>query len=304
MPTFSTKIPLHIVISMSGAVLAVLLLLFFFLYQKHEEALSHIDSTPFHTLTLADNALKAKAAVVYDPATGRILYAKNAQVTMPLASLTKLMTAQVALSNLSTSTLITLSRKDVSVEGDAGDWGLKAGDTMTLGNIIKLGLGASSNHAMSAAAAALGTGYMDHLNKTAGELGLSHTYFLNSTGLDLTSDTSGAYGSAGDVARLAAAFLHDYPSYFELSTKESVTVPVTTNGIRRQVTASATALPLLDIPGLIGIKTGYTDLAGGNLVAAFDGDINHPLIAVVLGSTKEGRFADIRTLITAARAQE
>ena len=173
---------------------------------------------------------------------------------MPLASLTKLMTAQVVLSSIPSNTLITLSKKDVSVEGDAGDWNLKAGDTMTLGNIIKLGLGASSNHAMSAAAAALGAGYIDDLNKTAGELGLSHTYFLNSTGLDLNTDTSGAYGSASDVAHLAATFMHDYPSYFELSTQQSVTVSVSAGNVNRQVTAGATALPILDIPGLIGAK--------------------------------------------------
>ena len=300
----SKRISLYTIVSISGAILAVLLLLFMYLYEKR-------GSNPVPTsagfpkpLTLADNALEAKAAVLYDPATGRILYAKNADATMPLASLTKLMTAQTVLSTIPTNTLITLSKKDVSVEGDAGDWNLKEGDTMTLGNIIKLGLDASSNHAMSAAAAALGTSYLSDLNNTAAQLGLSHSYFLNSTGLDLNAGTSGAYGSASDVAHLAAAFMHDYPDYFELSTEQSVTVPVSADKVSREVTANATALPILDIPGIIGAKTGYTDLAGGNLVVAFDEDINHPLIAVVLGSTENGRFTDMRTLITAARAQE
>lgn len=301
MPKLFQKSNLHIIVSISGAVLAVLLLLFFFLYQKH---LKEQPAPPANTfpkaITLNNNALEAKAAIVYDPATGRVLYAKNAQLTLPLASLTKLMTAQVALSNLSTDTVITLSKKDMAVEGDAGDWSLKAGDTMTLGNIIKLGLGASSNHAMSAAAAALGASYIQDLNKTASDLGLSHTYFLNPTGLDQNLSTSGAYGSASDVARLAAAFMREYPTYFEQSTKTSVTVAVS----GRKITANATALPILDIPGIIGVKTGYTDLAGGNLVTAFDGEINHPLIAVVLGSSQAGRFSDMRTLITAARAQE
>jgi D-alanyl-D-alanine carboxypeptidase len=151
---------------------------------------------------------------------------------------------------------------------------------------------------MSAAAAALGSQYINDLNKTAGKLGLSHTYFLNSTGLDLTASTSGAYGSATDVARLAAAFMHDYPTYFEVSTRSSVTVPVS----GREVTVKATGLPILDIPGIIGLKTGYTDLAGGNLVVAFDADVSRPLIAVVLGSTQSGRFQDMRTLINAARS--
>ena len=300
----SKKIPLHIIVSISGAVLAVLLLLFFFLYQRHEAAAPKTAAAFPKPLTLADNALEAKAAVVYDPATGKVLYAKNASLTLPLASLTKLMTAQTVLNTIPPGTLITLSRKDVSVEGDAGDWNLKEGDTLTLSNIIKLGLDASSNHAMSAAAAALGASYIADLNKTAQQLGLSHTYFLNSTGLDLNANTSGAYGSATDIAHLAAAFMHDYPGYFELSTEQSITVPVSTGIASREVTANATALPILDIPGIVGVKTGYTDLAGGNLVVAFDEDINHPLIAVVLGSSETGRFTDMRTLIAAARAQE
>ena len=246
-------------------------------------------------------SLIAKSVVVYDPATGKILYAKNADVTMPLASLTKLMTADVVLHSLATSTLITLSSKDTSVEGDAGDWNLKAGDTMTLQNIIRLGLNASSNHAMSAAAAALGASYVDDLNKTAAQLGLSHTYFLNSTGLDLSTDTSGAYGSASDVAHLAAAFMQAYPQYFEQSTAPSVSVPVQNGNTTRTVTVNATALPLLDMPGIIGAKTGYTDLAGGNLVVAFDADVNYPLIAVVLGSSEDGRFSDMRAIIEATR---
>jgi len=251
--------------------------------------------------TINSSSLIAQSAIVYDPNTGKILYEKNADVTMPLASLTKLMTAEVVLSNVPTTTLITLSAKDTSVEGDAGDWNLKTGDTMTLSNIIKLGLNASSNHAMSAAAAALGAQYVGDLNRTANQLGLTHTYFLNSTGLDLTATTSGAYGSASDIAHLAAAFMRQYPQYFEQSTAPRVTVPVSYQGTSREVTVDATALPLLDLPGIIGAKTGYTDLAGGNLVVAFDADVNYPLIAVVLGSSEDGRFSDMRTLINATR---
>jgi len=252
-------------------------------------------------ITLNSDALLAKSAIVYDPATGKVLYSKNAQITLPLASLTKLMTAEVVLGRLATDTEITITKKDMALSSDAGDWDLAAGDTMRLDDDVRLGLAASSNLAMAAAAGALGNGYIDDLNQTAAELGLAHTYFLNSTGLDLTEDTSGAYGSADDVAHLAATFMKQYPAYFEAGMQPSITVPVS----GRPMSAAATTIPLLDIPGLIGAKTGYTDLAGGNLVAAFDVDIDHPLIAVVLGSTEAGRFTDIRTLINASRnAQE
>lgn len=68
--------------------------------------------------------------------------------------------------------------------------------------------------------------------------------------------------------------------------------------------AVATALPLSSLPGFVGAKTGYTDLAGGNLVVIFDIEIGHPLVAVVLGSTEQGRFDDIRTLAHAIRTNE
>ena len=55
------------------------------------------------------------------------------------------------------------------------------------------------------------------------------------------------------------------------------------------------------IPGLIMGKTGYTDLAGGNLAVVFDVGLSHPVIAVVLGSTIDGRFTDMKQIVPAAR---
>ena len=249
---------------------------------------------------LPASALSAKAAIIYDPTTGKVVYQKNAELTLPLASLTKLMTADVVLSSVATSTLVTITAQNISADSDAGDWGLKTGDVVSVGDLLKIGLVASSNYAMSAAAGSLGSAYVDDLNQGATRLGLSHTYFLNPTGLDINTAVSGGYGSAYDVARLAAVFLKKYPQYFELSSQPSVTVEASGHA----VSADATTVPLQDIPGFIGAKTGYTDLAGGNLVMAYDIDINHPLIAVVLGSTEEGRFTDIRTLVNASRAAE
>ena len=51
------------------------------------------------------------------------------------------------------------------------------------------------------------------------------------------------------------------------------------------------------IPNLIGSKTGYTDLAGGNLIIAFDAGLNRPIVITVLGSTREDRFADVLKLV-------
>ena len=57
------------------------------------------------------------------------------------------------------------------------------------------------------------------------------------------------------------------------------------------------------IPNLIASKTGYTDLAGGNLIIAFDAGLGRPIIITVLGSTEEGRFADVLKLVEATKQQ-
>jgi D-alanyl-D-alanine carboxypeptidase (penicillin-binding protein 5/6) len=247
------------------------------------------------TLTLDPNALLAKAAILYDPTDGRVLFAKDANESLPMASLTKMMTAQVILQNVSPNTQVQVTAADLA---PGGDWngGLAVGDTVSIGNLLTVGLIASSNDAITAAVTSVGPDYLTKMNALAQTLGLSKMYFNNATGLDIDQETSGAYGSAYDVARLAANFYHNYPQYFELTQQADVSAAGQTTK------HAATAAPLLSTPGLLAAKTGYTDLAGGNLVAVFDIEVGHPLIAVVMGSTEDGRFADMSTIINAARS--
>lgn len=253
-------------------------------------------ATQFKTpsITLADNALTAESAVLYDLSTAGVLYQKNAYEQLPLASLTKLMTVEVILSLQSPQTPIQIKRSDLS---PAGDSGFKVGETVMLGDLIKFALVASSNDAMEAAAASLGDGFIDKMNTAAAAMGLTKTHFFNVTGLDINQKASGAYGSSYDVARLAAVFYKDHPDFFELTTHADVTIDQ--NG--KELRAAATAVPLQNIPGFVAAKTGYTDLAGGNLVAVFDLEPGRTVVAAVLGSTREGRFSDVVALIEAAR---
>ena len=124
---------------------------------------------------------------------------------------------------------------------------------------------------------------------------MAQSYFLNSTGLDLSSSTAGAYGSALDVAHLVTLMLREYPDVFDATIKN----PKTQAG--SGIGSESTTEPIWDIPGLIAAKTGYTELAGGNLAVAVDLGLNQPVIVVVLGSTHEGRFEDVRYLTQEAR---
>ena len=243
---------------------------------------------------LPDNALTAKSAVLYELGTGRVLYQKNAHEQLPLASLTKLMSIEIVLSLKSADTPVQITRDNIAPDGDSG---LRAGQTTTLGDLIKFAIVASSNDAMEAAAASIGNGFINKMNEAAAAKGLTKTHFFNVTGLDINTKASGAYGSAYDVARLAALFYRDHPDFFELTTRADVSIDQ--NG--KELKAKATALPLQNIPGFVAAKTGYTDLAGGNLVAVFDLEPGHTVIAAVLGSTRDGRFSDVDTIIKTAR---
>lgn len=243
---------------------------------------------------LDSTSLIAKSAVVYDPASGTILFEKNADTSLPLASLTKIMTAVVVLDNESPETPVTIVASDLAPQGD---WGFHLGDTVSLSNLLKIGLIASSNDAMQAAARSAGD-YTTLMNREARDKGFTSMRFFNPTGLDESTTTAGAYGSAYDIARLAYAFFKSHPEYFDLTTR-SQSVSIEVGG--RTLEAKATSIPLQSLPGVIAAKTGYTDLAGGNLVVVFDVGVGHPLVAAVLGSTEEGRFSDMHALIQAAR---
>lgn len=251
--------------------------------------------TPHVSLTSGD--VLAKSALIYDPATHLVWWQKSANQELPLASLTKLMTAQVVLAQKSPATPVTITLDDLKPEGD---WGFKVGEVIPLGDLLRFGLTVSSNDAMAAAASTLGPDYLEQMNVEAKRLGLTHTHFSNPTGLDISTSIAGAYGSAYDVARLVAVFYKDHPDYLKDTT--AATGTLTTTG--SHLVAPATAAPLNNVPGFIGGKTGFTDLAGGNLAVVFDVEPGHPLVAVVLGSTEAGRFTDIKTLINAARSAQ
>jgi D-alanyl-D-alanine carboxypeptidase len=123
--------------------------------------------------------------------------------------------------------------------------------------------------------------------------------FYNPSGLDMNTSRSGAYGSAKDMASLVKYILNTYPDILEI-TKYSTYRFTSTSGIVHNVSNTDTIVA--KIPGLFASKTGYTDLAGGNLTIAYDEDISHPIIMVLLGSTEDGRFTDMSLLASSTRA--
>jgi D-alanyl-D-alanine carboxypeptidase (penicillin-binding protein 5/6) len=135
------------------------------------------------------------------------------------------------------------------------------------------------------------------MNILVKNLGLGSLVFFNESGLDVDLNNAGAYGSARDIAHLFAYAILARPRVLEATTFDRFT-SVSTTGLRYD--AVNTNKIVNQIPGIMGSKTGFTDLAGGNLAVVFDSSIGHPVVVVVLGSTVDGRFDDVMRLVNAS----
>ncbi len=245
-------------------------------------------------------SVEAKAAIVYDLATGEVFYAKNADAQLPLASLTKLLTVYAALAELSPNTPITIPES--ATETDAPH-AFNADQVFSLSDLARLTLTASLNDGAIAIASATadreGRTQSAMLASAASALDLSQTYAVNGSGLDISATVSGGYGSARDLARLAGALVEKAPTIAAATTRGSA--QATSEG-GTSFSVKNTDPMVGTLPRLLLSKTGYTDLAGGNLALVFDVGIGHPIAVVVLGSSKNERFTDGTTLVAATLA--
>ncbi|MEK7114095.1 MAG: hypothetical protein AAB850_00915, partial [Patescibacteria group bacterium] len=177
------------------------------------------------------------------------------------------------------------------------------GQTFSLADLARLTLTASLNDGAVAIARATAErqnrSQNDMLAAAAAALGLSQTYAVNGSGLDINAAVAGGYGSSRDLAVLAGALAEQAPSIAQATTQSSAQA-VSESGISFSVENTD---PMTDaIPHLLLSKTGYTDLAGGNLVLVFDVGIKHPIAVVVLGSSMKARFTDGTALVAATLA--
>lgn len=254
--------------------------------------------------TITNVQLTANAAYVWDVRLQRVLYSKNPDAALPLASITKLMTTLLAHELLADDAPTTVPLAAILQEGSSG---LAAGEQFTNERLRALALIASSNDAAFALGASVGSllgdeeptsQFVQGMNIRAAELGLASMQFWNPTGLDLSETKPGAIGSARDVSFLMEYIVTNYPELIT-PTQETTARIYDTAGAYHEVNNTNEIADR--IPNMIGSKTGYTDLAGGNLTIAFDAGFDRPIIVTVLGSTYKDRFTDVLTLVNAAQ---
>lgn len=267
--------------------------------------------------------IMAKAAYVWDVEGQREIYAKNEKDQLPLSSLTKIMTALVATDEGKGLAKIKITPDSIKQEGDSG---LTNEEKWKLKDLIDFSLITSSNDGIYAVASAIEsqklgsttaniTGTIDSLenisdtentrknfielmNKKAKDISLDRTFYLNETGLDSSENINGGYGSAEDMTKLFTYIIKNKPEMIEATAYEEIDLKSLDNmNHKAQNTNEIVGM----IPSLIASKTGYTDVSGGNLVVAFDLGLMRPIVISILGSTREGRFEDMKKLIKATQ---
>ena len=243
----------------------------------------------------------ARAVYVLDAADDSVLFSKNETAQLPLASLTKLFVALLVKEHLNFSDILSISERALAVEGE---WGFEQGEIWRVRDLLDYTLITSSNDGAAALAEAIehttGEGIVTLLNAQAQRLGLSQTFFLNETGLDSSVALAGAYGSAQDVASFLQYVYATDPGLLEATVYSQRTFM---NVHGKVYEATNTNKAIARLPGLAVGKTGFTDLAGGNLAVITESEPGHPFISVVLGSTPEARFNDVIQLTNATLRQ-
>ncbi len=239
----------------------------------------------------ANLQLTARAAVVYDVGTDKVLYHKSATAPVKMASITKLMTALVALDlEPDLNKMVTVPDGVQYIAPSV--MGLRRGEKVTVreimaGMLIKSGNDAATVLAWDAGGGSL-SNFVERMNLKAKAIGMERTVFANPHGLDMPE----AHTTAEDVARMAS-FAFKNPVVRELGGTRSMTVVSHDNSRTTHYLVNSDKL-LAENIGIVAGKTGFTDEAGLCLVVLVERN-GHQIISVVLGS--EDRAEDSRRLI-------
>lgn len=231
----------------------------------------------FFLQNVSADEISARAAIVLDGKTEKILYAKNPHLRVPPASTTKLMTAMVVLDRLSLDSIITVSEN--AAETPSVTPHLNKGERYTVRDLLYMALMRSINSAAVALAEATAGSeekFVELMNDKVRKMGLENTKFINASGLPGPDQ----YITAFDLAVIMKESLR-YPTIREIiSTKEKDIFSL--EGRRLNIKNTNNLLWKDDT--IVGGKTGYTKAAGHCFVCAEAKD-NNLLISVVLGET-------------------
>ena len=242
---------------------------------------------PSAKTSLRPTNLSAKAAIVIDQTSGSILFSTSPDFQFFPASLTKLMTAMIALETFPLDKVITINDESTAV---GSSMKLQKGERITVQNLLKGLLIDSGNDAAFALANNYPTGYngfVQKMNETAFTLHMDHTTYKNVSGVE----QAGHLTTARDMATLTKEAMKQ--SFIRETVKTQTLTVSDVDGQFAHNLASTNQL-LGKIEGIEGVKTGWTDDAGQCLITQTTRN-GHTMITVILGSND--RFGETERLI-------
>lgn len=244
---------------------------------------------PVRDFGIPDPEIQARAAVLVDANSGRVLYDRASRTRLPIASITKLMTAMVVLDQLDLNASYSATPEDLNVDGNGAD--LLVSEKFRGIELLRLMLIASSNDAasvFSTSARNQGIDIVVAMNEKSRALGMTETHFEDPAGLH----DQGTYSTAFDVALLVKAAAK-YKLIGEILNMKTADIDSSHRKGRHII---ATNQLLNSISGIVLGKTGNTTGALGTMALYVEvGTSGDGLISVVLGS--EDRFGDTTTII-------
>lgn len=262
--------------------------------------------------------LNAESAILVDAETGKVLYAKNPDVALPPASMTKMMTEYLVLEAIEegtvdwdTTTQISDYAYRISANALFSGVGLRQNVDYSVKDLYNA-MAVFSDNATTIALAELIAGseseFVRMMNEKAEELGLSEYKFVNSTGLD--NDTLGDDApegtdpnasnllSARSSAQLAYHLVNDFPHALEISSQTEVEFDGhTVENLNWMLPHEATFLQQFHYEGMDGLKTGNTDLAGYTFTGTAERDGKRLITVVMKTDSKEERFRETAKLL-------
>lgn len=242
--------------------------------------------SPLRNWKVKNLELEAEAAIslfVDKKNQEKVLFEKNAQKRLPLASLTKLMTALVALENYQISETIEISQKDILTKESK----IYPGQKIKIEKLLHFLIVISENSAAQALANKIGFDlFVFLMNEKAKFLNLKNTFFANPTGLDpLKENEKINYSSAEDLAKLAKYITLKRPFIWQISTLKKIDSQENTNKL------------LGKVPAILGGKTGETKRAGKCFLLVIQAPNREGFIINVILNAKD-HFKEMKKMIT------
>lgn len=233
--------------------------------------------------------ISAQSILSFNPDSGQIYFFKDVDTRRQIASLTKLMTAIVAMDNMDLDEVITVNEIPLYGEDEIWSMELQKGDKVRVEDLLKMMLISSYNDAAIVLAESLGSEeFISLMNEKALLLDLKDTHFSNPCGFDSAEN----YSSANDLRKIVTTFLK-YPTLADMAGNSSSEVEYIREGegVKKVV---YTTNSLLENEFVKGIKTGYTEDAGRCLITLFEYENNERLVNILLNS--DDRYEDTEVI--------